>query len=57
MCIHVHSVTFLFLFFNFFLSFVFFMATPMANGGSQARGGVRAVAASLHHSSWQHRDP
>ena len=39
---------------NHFISFssfwVFFRATPMAYGGSQARGPVGAVAAGLHHS-------
>ena len=34
------------LFFFFFL----FRATPMAHGGSQARGRIRAVAAGLRHS-------
>ena len=31
-----------------------FRAAPAACGGSQARGRIRAVAADLHHSSWQH---
>ena len=35
---------------NFFLSFVFFRATPSAYGGSQARGWIGAVTAGLHHS-------
>ena len=38
---------------NFIYLFVFFChfrATPMAYGGSQARGPIRAVATSLHHS-------
>ena len=30
--------------------FCLFRATPMAYGGSQARGQIRVVAASLHHS-------
>ena len=34
----------------FFCLFVFPRATPLAYGGSQARGLIRAVAASLHHS-------
>ena len=33
-----------------FFFFVFSRATPMAYGGSQARGPIGAVAASLHHS-------
>ena len=37
---------FCFLFFFFFL----FRATPVAYGGSQARGPIEAVAASLRHS-------
>ena len=41
------SVTFSFL---CFLSFVFSRATPTAYGGSQARGLIAAVAASLHQS-------
>ena len=44
-------------FFSFFLflSFHLFRATPMAYGGSQARGPIRAVATGLHHSSRQHQ--
>ena len=34
---------------------LFFWATPMAHGGSQARGQIGAAAASLHHSSQQHQ--
>ena len=34
---------------SFFLVWLF-RAAPEAYGGSQTRGGVRAVAASLHHS-------
>ena len=56
--------------FFLFLSLVFcpFTATPMAYGGSQARGLIGAIAAKLtpqppdssyicdlHHSSWRHR--
>ena len=39
-------------FFNFFfLSFCYlFRAAPTAYGGSQARGQIGAVAASIHHS-------
>ena len=33
-----------------YLSILLFRATPEAYGGSQARGGIRAVDASLHHS-------
>ena len=33
-----------------FFSFVFFRAVPTAHGGSQARGGIGAAAAGLHHS-------
>ena len=33
-----------------FLAFVFFWATPMAYGGSQARGLIGAVTAGLRHS-------
>ena len=33
-----------------FLFFVFFWAAPMAYGGSQTRGQIRAIAAGLHHS-------
>ena len=42
---------FLFYFLPFFLVFLFFSrALPAAYGGSQARGLMGAVAASLHHS-------
>ena len=34
----------------FFFLFCLFRASPKAHGGSQARGGIRAVAASLHRS-------
>ena len=34
----------------FFLSFCYFMPSPMAYGGSQARGLIRATAAGLHQS-------
>ena len=36
--------------YNFFYLFFLLMATPMAYGYSQARGRIRATAASLHHS-------
>ena len=60
----------MFVLFCFVLFFVFSRAAPMAHGGSQARGRIRAVAAGLHHglrtsdpshiwdlhhSSWQHQ--
>ena len=32
-----------------FFYFCFFRATPMAYENSQVRGGIRATAASLHH--------
>ena len=38
------------LFFFFLSSLCLFRATPRADGGSQARGPCRAVAAGLHHS-------
>ena len=41
---------FYFLFFNFFCLFAFSRAAPMAYGVSQARGLIRAVAASLRRS-------
>ena len=55
---------------SFFFFFLFLKATPVAYGGSQAMGQIRAVATSLHHShsndrfdhvydlhysSWQHQ--
>ena len=40
----------LFFFFFFFFVFGHFRATPLAYGGSEARGRIGAVAASLHHS-------
>ena len=39
----------------FFLSFCLLRAAPVAYGGSQTRGVIRAAAAGLHHSSWQHQ--
>ena len=36
-----------------FCLFAISWATPTAYGGSQARGLIGAVAAGLHHSSWQ----
>ena len=40
----------LFPFFKIFFFFLLFRATPMACGGSQARGGIRGTAAGLYHS-------
>ena len=40
-----HSV-----FFFFFVFLLFLWAAPTAHGGTQARGRIGAVAASLHHS-------
>ena len=37
-------------FFSFVFFFVLFRASPLAYGGSQARGLIRGTAASLHHS-------
>uniref|UniRef100_A0A8D0V3E8 Voltage-dependent L-type calcium channel subunit alpha n=1 Tax=Sus scrofa TaxID=9823 RepID=A0A8D0V3E8_PIG len=48
--ISFHSPRNFFFFFFFFCIFAFSRATPMAYGGSQAKGLIRAVAASLHHS-------
>ena len=41
--------------FDFIVLFIYclFRATPVAYGGSQARGPIGAVAAGLHHSLWQ----
>ena len=49
------ELSFLSLFLSFFLSlslslFYLFRAVTAAYGGSQARGGIGAVAAGLHHS-------
>ena len=41
-------------FLSFFFFFVFFRAAPVAHGGSQARGLIRAVAIGLRHSQQQH---
>ena len=43
--LHQHFVTFL-----YYIFFCLFRAVPMAYGGSQVRGQIRAVAAGLHHS-------
>ena len=39
--------------FYLFIYFFVFLVPHMANGVSQARDQIGAVAASLHHSSWQ----
>ena len=39
-----------FLFIYLFIYLLLFRAAPAADGGSQARGRIRAIAASLHHS-------
>ena len=43
----------LFLFFLSFSFFLFFFFLPKAYGGSQARGGIKAVAAGLHHMAYE----
>ena len=45
---------YLFFYFYLFIYFCLFRATPMGYGGSQASSRIGAVAAGLHHSSWQH---
>ena len=37
----------------FFFFFFFFWAAPVANGGSQALGKIRAISSGPHHTSWQ----
>ena len=50
-CTHLGiQVVFFFFFLVFFCLFVFCRAAPMACGGSQAEGLIRAVAAGLHQS-------
>ena len=44
------SLSFCFCFVLFCFVFCLFRAAPVAYGGSQARGPIRATAASLHHS-------
>ena len=51
---HIHGFNQMFFFFFFFLffgSFCLIRATPAAYGDSQARGTIRAMAASLSHSN------
>ena len=47
--IYIHTHIYIYIFFLCVCVCVF-RAAPMAYGGSQARGLIRAVAASLHHS-------
>ena len=47
---HQHLVCCMFLLWKKLDFFFFFRAAPMAFGGSQARGQIRAVAAGLYHS-------
>ena len=49
---YLSCVNFLYSFFflSFFVVVAISWATPVAYGGSQARGQIRAVAAGLHHS-------
>ena len=44
---HGNTGSFIYLFLFYFYLFSLFRATPMAFGGSQARGLIRAVAAGL----------
>ena len=49
--LYVYYLFFLFFFLSFFFFFfLLFRAAPTAYGSSQARGRIRAVAVSLHHS-------
>ena len=43
-------IFYLFIYYYYFCLLLFFRTTPVAYGGSQARGLIRAVAASQHHS-------
>ena len=47
----LYPATVLNLFIYFFCLFAISWAAPVAYGGSQARGPVRAVATGLHHST------
>ena len=47
----INTSFFFFFFFFFFLVFLSFRAAAVAYGSSQARGLIRAVTASLHHSN------
>ena len=51
-CVFPNIITLKFLanFYFFYFLFCLFRDTPTAYGGSQARGRIRAAAASLHHS-------
>ena len=48
--VETFSILFYFISFHFILFFCFFRAAPAAYGGSQARGPIGAVAASLCNS-------
>ena len=48
--LHTVQITFFYSFIYLFLSFVLFMAAPVAHGGSQAGGLIGAVAPGLRHS-------
>ena len=51
--VHVHD-TYICIYF-FFVFFSISWASPVAYGDSQTRGRIGAIAAGLHHSSWQCR--
>ena len=38
---------------RFFFLYFYFRATPVAHGGSQARGQLELLTAGLYYSSWQ----
>ena len=40
---------------DFKVFFFFFTAIPVAYGSSHVRGRIRAAAAGLHHSLWEHK--
>ena len=54
---YVQMYTWVHLFFFFFCLFAFSRAAPMAYGGSQTRGLIRAVAAGLQPEPQQHGIP
>ena len=49
-CVCMYVCVYFFFIFLFFYFFGLFGAAPLAHGGSQARGPIRAESASLHHS-------